>query len=588
MTLEGRGPADRQLAGWIEEGPTRAPAGLLAQTVARTRQTAQRPTWLAAIASDATVRTPRREGLSLRQALLLAVLLLTAAVATAFLAGSLSHRDLRLVVAPSNSPDALATTGPLPTAGETFQPASLSTYELLARPDLGFEVAYAGSAGTAGPWDGFGISSRDSGTTFGTGGCVDTVCKGYVAITSALVADGAPIRKPDGTVVRLMGSRPEELEADWISKMGSTAAPQTVLVGGFVASRFDGAGVIATVGAHGNRLFVLEAMPSASGSPADAASLDLFAAHFRYLDEPVPMTGTLRTFRLQIAAPVATTSTVTADSPNGFIIGSGEKATGRSEQVWSSWIRVLPAPGATLVDAMQKEINAGPRTEAWIGEETFGGHRAYTILRPGSDPMIPTAHDPVVMIELEAGVFIVDAHVDNGDAEPLLRSFLASMKTGSDLPSVSYTFGDLVLAAPGVWTVSSVASSMQITTDRAAGLFGPVATLEIDLLSPGSALTIARPTVEVPNGTGAIRGTTLNELKASVMKAFTLQDVPPTRLAGQRAFSWTLAPTGYIQTLRRIAITEWKGQFYVFTERLFLDASPGEDYATLLLGIQFT
>jgi hypothetical protein len=589
MTPEGRPPVDRQFANWIEDGPTRAPEGLLAQTLSRTRSTAQRPAWLGTLTSGATIRTRGRGGISTRQGLLFAVLLLAALVTSVVVAGSLLQRDLRLVVVPSSSPDASASTGPLPTSRETFEPASQLLFDLVSRADLGFEVAYIGSAGTAGPWNGFGLSSSEPGTTFGTGGCVDNVCRGYVGLTSSPVSDGVSIRKRDGTTVRLMGPRPEALEAEWAAKVGSTSPAQIALVGGFAASRFEGDGVLAAVMAHGDRMFVLEAWPSPlGGGTADRASFDFFATHFRYLDVPVPMSGTLQTFQLQIAAPVAATSRVTADSTSGFMIAIEETMTSHFVLTTSKWVRVVPAKGLTLEGAKQHAIDTGARAPVWVGAESFGGHRAYTILRPGPDPLVPPAHDPVVILELESGVFVVDAHVDNGDPEALLRSFLASIRTGPKLPTISYSLGDLVFAAPGGWTVSSGVSTMQVKTDQLIDYFGAAETLQIDIVSPGSSLSIRRPTSLDANIAATIRGATLDQLKTSVIKAFDLPDVPATSIGGQRAFSWVVPQTSYVVPLAAIAITEWKGHFYVFVEHVIFDGPTQGEFARMLSAIHFT
>ena len=141
MTDEPMTRADREVAGWIEDGPTGAPRSLLGATLEKTRRTSQRAGWMALALGTPSIRTPGRDRARLepRVAIALLALLLAGALGTALVVGSFLNSQRQVVVAPSATPDAIgptATSGLLGAGGTTFViPGSLGLFAVALPSD---------------------------------------------------------------------------------------------------------------------------------------------------------------------------------------------------------------------------------------------------------------------------------------------------------------------------------------------------------------------------------------------------------------------------------------------------------------------
>lgn len=112
MNEQARDRTDRRVADWLDDGPSRAPDGLLHASLARTRSVGQRPGWFAVVLG-APVGPPARSATMLSARTLAAVLaLLLAATVMVIVGGALMNHDRRLAVTPTTLVKPSSSPGP--------------------------------------------------------------------------------------------------------------------------------------------------------------------------------------------------------------------------------------------------------------------------------------------------------------------------------------------------------------------------------------------------------------------------------------------------------------------------------------------
>jgi hypothetical protein len=309
MTDERSLRVDRQAASWLAEGPTRAPEHLLAEALARSNRERQRPALLARAlgAPDGARRTTwTRPPL----VWLAAALLLMAGLAAAIsIASSLLESRLVVVPVPSASPGLTARPSePAPSQPVPSFVAPIVT-EAYENGDLGVQLRYVPGTTTTGftdVWTGwFGAPGTEAvAVTWVEGRCVDTICSGYVGISSGTLAEGAIVgtvgANPD-ELSRVAGTTLDELVMAFTALAGpGTATPTTLDSEPAVRVVAGSARTILAI--HGGRVFGLTSLPTLFGSGALQVLEDARSV-FRFADVAVAFEGPRTTFE---AAHLAT------------------------------------------------------------------------------------------------------------------------------------------------------------------------------------------------------------------------------------------------------------------------------------------
>jgi hypothetical protein len=597
---------DRHVSTWLDEGPSRAPAGLLDSVVTRTATARQRPGWLArATGAPALDVAIGRRPLSAATwaAIVLALVATAAAIA---LAGSLVLRDRSVVVAPTRSPEpsepAILST-PTPA---TFEPPVAQPLDLIVLDELGFEVAYDPARSPAGVG---GVNPTDR-TFLGQAGipglsltvgwlCLLDPCSMPIGLTSAPLADGAPILVGN-KIVHVKGNTSDELAASWARVVGPIDSRQGTSLGGEAGWALQTNHVAAVLVPHGDRVFVIQQVvpgfakvkdctgPFGCGSPPMFSALDGIASRFRFVEPVSALEVDPRIFASGIGAALDPGWRIGRDDPTTLEIDvDGEPAAARS------WLRVSVqsfAPDqlpAALTDVESDLLRNDNAPEAWASNvEIPGLGNGFIVLRPGDDPAAFFLQGP--------SVYTVVAHGDPdgtsawSDSEHLLRTFLAGldMSLTDPLRPVTYDWGGLSVEVPFSWHfVDEGETSIRF----APGGGGFIATTDsINLVKAGETATIRETSANTYGvRTHEVAGKTLDELAGSIEEALGLPKGSRTRdtVAGVKAYRWFVPPTEIVGPLEAIAIFQLGRTQYIVLEYPGLESPLGTSFSTLLDGI---
>jgi hypothetical protein len=598
MTVHDEGRMDRQVAGWIDEGPTRAPAGLLDGVLGQTAAASQRPGWLARANGAPTldVAVGRRP---VSVASWIAIALAAALAASAVLiAGSLILRDRSVVVLPTTSPGPDTSTGPSESKPPIVSGPELvlpREFTLRVAADLGFEIAYPVGALA---WDGYGFQTGDPGLTLAIGGCAADLCPGAIAIKRVDPGSDLSVLAQAGTVV-LSGATDDELATSWEKRFGSVEERRPVDLGGAPALQLTSPGVTAIFARHADATFVLQHLSGFFGPPTNAQTLRDYATRFRFIDDVPLVDAALQSFQSGLTAEIEPGWRVWTDRSDlaelvvqGTGIVGGELQTGAS-----SWIRidVSSGPPRDVVAAMQDGelalIDRVRPAELWRASASFGeAGLGEVILMPDADPVAILPHDNLVVT--------FTAHVQPGapssagrwaDAETLLRSFIAGIDVSRLGLQPETLYKGVHLSVPSDWVITMNSDgTMAIDSNwKLAGL--PAVRQVISAVPAGSQVTVVRPIDRDLSASFVVSGPTLEDLAASVERALGL--APGTRVAirvgGSPAYAFPVAQLSVANPLVAMAIFEHDGVQFVVVEHHFVDSPVGTSFNTLLDGITF-
>jgi len=325
MNQDARASVDRRTAAWLGDGPDAAPAGLLAGTVARSREIRQRPGWLAIALGSPTIT----RGSALRtiewRVVLVALGLLLAAAGLLALIGSPSKRPVSVIagptassaptpVAPFSSVAPLSTTTPAtptPSFVRPEAPAVLSvpTWGITidrpaAVPWSGVETGFQGDPFGAdavadqstsvivlglrehAAWDlSFGCASHECAPPFIT---LSVARAGTGLIVGTTTCSAAPPRfvidclvSNDLWPISLTGKTVKELRQAWLAQFGTATITRTTL-GGSPAVVLEKNGRQTVLAVHGDVLVALLEWGWGGNDQEAAAALDGVIASFRF------------------------------------------------------------------------------------------------------------------------------------------------------------------------------------------------------------------------------------------------------------------------------------------------------------------